>query len=102
MAHWNWILSLMSLTKFHPNLSFTYDASNERVNFLNLNVSLRNCEISADLYVKPKDGHQYLHYKSSHPEHLRNSIPYSRALRLSRFCLSEKKFKDHVDRMKEC
>ena len=48
--------------KLHPNLK-------ERINFLDLNVSLRNGAISTDLYVKPTDGHQYLHYKSSHPEH---------------------------------
>ena len=54
------------------------------VNFLDLNVSLRNGAISTDLYVKPTDGHQYLHYKSSHSEHLKNVIQYSQALRLSR------------------
>ena len=70
--------------KFHPNLSFTYETSKERVNFLDLNVSLRNGAISTDLYVKPTDGHQYLHCKSSHPEHIKNSILYNQALRLNR------------------
>ena len=40
-------------------------------------------------------------HKSSHPEHIKNSIPYSQALRLSRIYSSEKYFKGHVDRMKE-
>ena len=66
---------LNELDKFHPNLSFTYETSKETVNVLDLNVSLRNGAISTDLYVKPTDGHQYLHYKSSHPEHIKNSIP---------------------------
>ena len=44
---------------------------------LDLNVSIRNCAISPDLYIKPIDRHQYLHDKSPHPEHLKNSIPYS-------------------------
>ena len=57
--------------------------------------------ISTDLYIKPIDGHQYLHHKSSHPEHIKNSITYSQALRLSRICSSEKDFKGHVDRLKE-
>ena len=55
---------LNELNKFHPNLSFTYETSKERVNFLALKVSLRNGSISTDLYVKPTDGHQYLHDKS--------------------------------------
>ena len=62
---------LSGLNKFHRNLNFTYETSKERVNFLDLNVSLRNGKISTDLYVKPIDGHQYHHYKSSHPEHIR-------------------------------
>ena len=88
---------LNELKKFHPNLSFTYETSEERVNFLDLNVSIRNGAISTDLYIKPTDGHQYLHYKSPHPEHIKNSIPYSQALRSSRICSSEKDFKGHVD-----
>ena len=92
---------LNELNKFHPNLSFTYETSKERVNFLDLNISIRNGTISTDLYIKPTDGHQYLHYKSSHPEHIKNSILYSQALRLSRICSSEKDFKCHLDQMKE-
>ena len=92
---------LNELNRFHPNLNFTYETSMETVNFLYLNISLRNGAISTDPYVKPTDGHQYLHYKSSHPEHIKNSIPYSQALRVSRICSSEKDFKGQVDRMKE-
>ena len=87
---------LNELNKFHP-----YETSEERVNFLDLNVSIRNGAISTDLYIKPTDGHQYLHNKSFHLEHIKNSIPYSQPLRLSRICSSENDFKGHVDRMKE-
>ena len=61
---------LNDLNKFHLNLSFTYETSEKRVNFLDLNVSIRNGAISTDLYFQPTVGHQYLHYKSSHPEHI--------------------------------
>ena len=44
----------------------TLETSKERVNFLDLNVSIRNDTISTGLYIKPTDGHQYLDYKSSH------------------------------------
>ena len=99
LEHRNWILSLMSL-KFHPNLSFTYETSKERVKFLYLTLSIRNGAISTDLYIRPTDGHKSLHCKSSHPEHIKNSIPYSQVLKLSRICSSEKDFKGHIDRMK--
>ena len=68
---------LNELNKSPLNISFTYEISKEMVNFLDLNVSIKNGAISTDLYIKPTDGHQYLHYKSSHPELIKNSIPYS-------------------------
>ena len=32
------------------------------------------------------DSHSYLLYSSSHPSHVKNSIPYSQFLRLRRLC----------------
>ena len=55
---------------------------------------------STDLYIKPTDRHQYLHYTSSHPEHTKKSVVYSQALRLSRICSEEKDFKKHIGEMK--
>ena len=43
------------LNNVHPNLKFTYEASSYTVDFLDLNVSLKNA-IHADIYVKPVDG----------------------------------------------
>ena len=38
---------------------------------------------NTDLYIKPTDGLQYLHCQSSHPLHIKTSIPYSEALGLA-------------------
>ena len=94
---------LMNVITFISNLIFTYETSSCTVNFLDLIVSLRNGAIHTDLYIKPTDGHQYLHYKSSHltPYTLKTSMPYSQALRVSRMCLSQKDFKTNVSHMKE-
>ena len=89
------------LNNFHSNLKFTYETSSCTVNFLDLNVSLRNRAIHTDLYIKPTDGHQYIHYQSSHSLLIKTSIPYSQALRVSRIFSSEKDFKTHVSHMKE-
>ena len=63
------------LSNFHSYLKFTYETSSSVVNFLDLNVSLRNGAIHTDLYIKPLDSHQYLHYQSSQPLHIKTSIP---------------------------
>ena len=42
-----------------------------------------------------------LHYKSSHPDHIKNLISYSQAFSLSRICSSEKDYKGYIDQMKE-
>ena len=55
-----------------------------------------------DLYLKETDRYQYLHYQSSHPEHIKRPIVYSQALRLKRNCTFEKDFNRHLLNMKEC
>ena len=86
-------LFLKDLNKFHPNLKFTYKTSRNSVNFLDINVSLKDGAIFT--------GHQFLHYKSSHPNHINNSIPYSQALRISRLCSSQKDFSAHISNLKD-
>lgn len=58
------------------------------LNFLDLNLSLRNSAIHTELYFKPRNGYQYLYSYSSHPIHTKTSIPCSQALRVSMICSS--------------
>ena len=80
------------LNQFLPNLKFTYESSQKKVAFLDLNVSLENGCITTDLYTKSTDCHQYLHCSSEHPDYLKNSIIYSQALRLNNICTYERDF----------
>ena len=75
---------LEDLNKFHPNLKFTSDSSEENVAFLDLKVKLKQGKIEADLHVKSTDRHQYLHHTYSHPEHTKRYIVFSQGLRVSR------------------
>jgi hypothetical protein len=45
--------------------------------------------LQTDLYTKPTDAHNYLHYHSAHPLHVKNNIPYNQFLRLRRLCSQE-------------
>ena len=93
---------LNELNNFHSNLKFTYETSSCTVNCFRSKRKLKQWGNTYRPYIKPTDGHQYLHYQSSQPLHIKNSIPYSQALRVSRICSSEKDFKTHAFHMKEC
>ena len=78
-------VSLEDLNKRHPNIKFTHETNKEDIVFLDLKVKLLDGKISADLFVKSTDRHQFLHYTPSHPEHTKRSIVFSQALRVGEF-----------------
>ena len=71
---------LEQLNNFHPHLKFTNEHSKEQINFLDVTTRVNNGEFITNLYCKPADGHQYLHFKSCHPSHTKSSIIFSQAL----------------------
>ena len=78
---------LERLNSFHPNLKFTSECSQQEINFLDVTVQLSNNKFVTDLYCKPTDCHQYLHYNSCHPEHMKKSSVYSQGLRIKEIML---------------
>ena len=90
----------MTLTTITIKCKFTHEPKRENIPFLDLTVNLSGNKLSADLYIKSTDKHQYLHYTFSHPEHTKKSVFYSQALRLSRICSEEKAFEKQIYEMK--
>ena len=89
-----------NLNNFKSNLKFTYEISKDNINLLVLNVSIKESHLVTYLYFKEMDRHQYLHYHSSHLEHIKKSIVYSQALRFKRNCTFEKDFYRHLVNIK--
>ena len=56
------------------------------VNFLDATVSLIVGIDTTDLYFKPTDSHQYLHFSSCHPYHCKKGIPYKQVPPVNRIC----------------
>ena len=52
------------------------------------------------MFSKPTDTHQYLDYRSCHPKHVKQAIPYGQALRLRHICSSESKFDQRIEEFK--
>ena len=48
------------INSFHPTIKFTEDCSKGKVNFLDVEVTLKDGVLSTDLFVKPTDTHQFL------------------------------------------
>ena len=84
------------LNNFHDTLKFTWEVSDCKVNFLDLVVSLEEGNLETDLYCKPTDCHQYLHYESCHPLHMKRSSVYSQALRIKRICSKRSDCQKHL------
>ena len=81
---------LEDLNKSHPNLEFTYKKSKDKINFLDVVITIKEGRIITDLYCKPTDGHQDLHYDSCHADHIKRLIIFSQTIQLKRI-YSEKK-----------
>ena len=88
------------LNNFHPNINFTHEKSPSFVNFLDVSVKKVDNRLETDLYCKPTDCHQFLHFNSAHPFHIKKSIVYSQGLRIKRLCSSPLVFQKHLDNLK--
>ena len=72
------------LNNFHPYIKFTYDISETKASFLDMDVSLQSNQISTSVHVKSTNIHQYVEYSSCHPRACKNGILYSQAKRYRR------------------
>ena len=64
---------------FHPKIRFTMEHSKEKLPFLDILLCKKENKLYTDIYYKTTDTHQYLHYRSCHPKHTKNNIPYTLA-----------------------
>ena len=62
-------------------------------------MSLNGNGLRTSVHYKPTDSHSYLLHSSSHPSHVKNSIPYSQFLRLRRLCSDDSDFSNKSQEM---
>ena len=93
---------LTNLNMKHDSIKFDHEKSTQSVAFLDTLIYIdENRQLQTTLYTKPTDTHNYLHFKSSHPKHLKESLPYSQALRLRRICSDNNELNKHSDKLKQ-
>ena len=92
----NWLNSLM------PGVvKFKFDFSLHKVEFLDLEIFLKDGRLTTNLYIKPTNKQLYLDFSSNHPEHCKIAIPYSQALRVVEKCSEEEDRETHFTQLKE-
>ena len=87
------------VNSFHPALKFIWEISETSVIFLDINISVQDNNLATSVHYKPTDSHSYLLYSSFHPSHVKDSIPYSKFLRLRRLCSEDSDFNSKCDEM---
>ncbi|XP_043910761.1 regulator of nonsense transcripts 1 [Protopterus annectens] len=55
-------------------LTFTYQVSSERVNYLDVTLSIHDTGFKFSIYRKPTFSNSYIHYNSSHPRYQKRDI----------------------------
>ena len=98
-----WKSSKTDLEKFvnevntkYPSIKFEYEISRARISFLDTEICIKNNKLHTKIFRKKTDCQTYLNINSEHPKSLKNSIPYSQALRIKRICSTKKDFDHHL------
>ena len=74
------------LNNTHETIKLTYKWLEHKIEFLDVKVLNESGVLETDVFIKPTDSHQYLHYSSCHPGACKRSIPFAQALQLRRIC----------------
>ena len=95
------LLDFMSdLNKKHSSIKFEFKYSQTKIEFLDVLVYKdHNNMLQTTIYRKQTDRQNYLDARSGHPKSLKDSIPYSEALRIKRICSSQQEFLNHIAKM---
>ena len=89
------------VNNFHRAFQFTWEISETSVSFLDILVPINGNRLTTSVFYKPTDSHSYLLYSSSHPNHTKQSIPFSQFLRLRRLCSEDEDFQSKSLEMRE-
>ena len=67
-------------------VKFKFEFSYKEIEYLDLKIFLQDGKLRTNLYVKPTNRQLYLDFTSNHPDHCKEGIPYSQALRIIERC----------------
>ena len=97
-------LHLILLFCSHPSISYVRGKPRngwlaKMGSFVDVEISIEGNGLCISVSYKTIDSHSYLLYSSSHPSHVKNSIPFSQFLRLCRLCSDDSDFSEKSEAM---
>ena len=79
---------------------FSFEEPSSYVAFLDIKFCFdNNGDLQTDLHTKETDARNYLHFSSSHPDHVYSGVVYSQALRLRRIINSTERLSVRLDEL---
>ena len=98
------------LNNMHPNIQFTLEESKviirnnkeiQTLNFLDITIMLdEEGNVETDIYYKPTNTHDYVHYNSFHVKHVLDNIPFNLAKKIIVFVSRDEKEEERLQEMK--
>jgi hypothetical protein len=70
------------LESLHPSISFTMEADDKELHFLDVKIYIENNKLETDIFHKITDSRSYVPFTSAHPKHVLLNIPYTLAKRI--------------------
>ena len=92
-------LFINSVNSFNPALKDNWEISENSLAFLDIKLSIKDNGLSTNVHYKPTDSHVYLLHSSSHPQHVKNAIPFFQFLRLRHLCSDDTDFNNKCEEM---
>ena len=81
-------------------IKFKYEYSKNRVEFLDLVISIEHGKLVTNLFIKPSNKQLYLDFMSNHPEPCKEAIIYGQALRILERCSKDEDAVSHLENLK--
>ena len=82
-------------------VKFKFEYSLQKVEFLDLEIVIKDGKLETNLFIKPTNKQLYLDFQSNHPQPCKESIPYSQALRVVERCVTPNNRDCHLSNLKE-
>ena len=89
------------INSIHPTIKFTIEYSPNKINFLDTTIYMDDLEktFKTKVYTKPTDTKSLLHYSSYHPNHTKENVIYTQALRYRLLTTDDKVLRNELNEL---